>query len=108
MLNTTYSSSLVTAEAMGSNTIFDSKLFMTVKFEKVYLSFQAFGIFDYKDSTTSTSTLCFYTSERLPHRHLNGSVLTWMECLATDSTVIAAAAYLEAEAIRTGQVFTGQ
>ena len=93
-LNSTYTSSLVTTEAMGSNTIFDSKLFMTVKFEKVYLSFQVFGIFDYKDSTTSTSTLCFYTSERLPHRHLKGSVLMWTECLITDSTVIAVAAYL--------------
>ena len=26
----------------------------------------------------------------------------WMECLITDSTVIAVAAYLEAEAIQTG------
>ena len=75
---------------------------LTAKYEKVYLSFHAFGIFDYKDLTTSTSTLCFDTSEQLPHRHVNGSVLTWMECLVTDSTVIAIAAYLEAEAIRTG------
>ena len=75
---------------------------LTAKYEKVYLSFHAFGIFDYKDSTTSTSTLSFDTSEQLPHRHVNGSVLTWMECLVTDSTVIAIAAYLEAEAIRTG------
>ena len=29
-------------------------------------------------------------------------MLTWMECLVTDSTVIATAAYFEAEAIRTG------
>ena len=93
MLNSTYTSSLVTTEAMGSITIFDSKLFMTVKFEKVYLSFQAFGIFDYKDSTTSTSTLCFYTSEQPPHRHLHGSALTWTECLVTDSTVYAVSAY---------------
>ena len=93
MLNSTYTFSLVTTEAMGNDIIFDLKLFVTVKFEKVYLSFQAFGIFDYKDSSTSTSTLCFYTSERLPHRHPNGSVLTWAECLVTDSTVIAVAAY---------------
>ena len=73
-----------------------------VKFEKVYFSFQAFGIFDFKDSTTSTSTLCFYTSEQFLHRHLEGSVLTWTECLITDSTGVAVAAYLEAEAIRTG------
>ena len=93
MLNSTYTSSLVTTEAMGSITIFDSKLFMTVKFEKVYLSFQAFGIFDYKDSSTSTSTLCFYTSERPPHKHLQGSALIWTECLVTDSTVYAVSAY---------------
>ena len=77
----------------GKQHYFDSELFVTVKFEKVYLSFQAFGIFDYKDPTTSTSTLCFYTSERFPHRHLKGSVLMWTECLITDSTVIAVAAY---------------
>ena len=54
-LNSTYTSSLVTTEAMGSITVFDSKLIMTVKFEKVYLSFQAFGILGYKDTTTSTT-----------------------------------------------------
>ena len=93
MLNTTYSSSMETTEAMGSNNVFDSKLFLTVKFEKVYLSFQAFGIFDYKDSSTSTSTLCFYTSEQPPHKHLQGSALIWTKCLVTDSTVYAVSAY---------------
>ena len=29
---------------------FDSELFTMVKFEKVYFSFQAFGIFDFKDT----------------------------------------------------------
>ena len=93
MLNSTYTSSLVTTEVMGSITVFDSKLFLTVKFEKVYFSFQAFGIFDYKDSSTSTSTLCFYTSEQPPHRHLQGSAFIWTECLVTDSTVYAVSAY---------------
>ena len=65
-----------------------------VKFEKVYFSFQAFGIFDFKDSTTFTGILCFYTSRQSLHRHFKGSGLMWMECLITDSTVFAVAAYL--------------
>ena len=61
-----------------------------VKFEKVYFSFQAFGIFDFKD----TMYLCFYASRQSLYRHLKESGLMWMECLITDSTVFAVAAYL--------------
>ena len=109
MLNTTYSSSMAIIEAMGSNNSFDLKLCSTDKLEEEYFNFQAFGTFDYKDRTISTRTrqlLLHFgkTTAQTPQRgtSIETGMLTWMECLTTDSTAIAAAAYLEAEAIRTG------
>ena len=56
MLNKTYQPSLAITEEMGSNSIFDSKLCVMGKLDEEYFNFQAFGIFDYKDKSTSTRT----------------------------------------------------
>ena len=72
-LNKTYQLSLAITEAMGSNSIFDSKLCVMGKLDEEYFNFQAFGIFDYKDKSTSTRT-----QQLLPH--FGGKLDTFLRC----------------------------